>query len=195
MKRIFLCSALALCAAPALAENQPLTCHYDGRGDLTSAETAPAGSTVGSVERAGWMSDGYTYIISAKDGLACPGQVPLGTKTALTVPIVRQPALSCATNASAGDAAVLGGSVTVFHAPGHAIAVTVRMNGGATPNTKYKFSVNCEHVLGAVQTDAQGNGDARFSFVETEVGPSFALGLAADEPAGDTFQSLALVLK
>jgi hypothetical protein len=69
------------------------------------------------------------------------------------------------------------------------------MNGGTTPNTKYKFSVNCEHVLGSVQTDSQGNGDARFSFVEAEVGPSFALGLAADEPAGNNFQSLALALK
>jgi hypothetical protein len=195
MKRISLCAALTLGAGPALAADQSLTCHYDGHGDLTSSEAAPAGATVGSVERAGWMSEGYTYIISAKDGLACPGQVPLGTKTALTVPIVRQPALNCATNASGGDAAIPGGSVTVFRAPGHAIAVTVRMNGAATPNTKYKFSVNCEHVLGSVQTDSQGNGDARFSFVETEVGPSFALGLAADEPAGNTFQSLALVLK
>ncbi|SFK56300.1 hypothetical protein [Methylocapsa palsarum] len=195
MKKTSLCAALTLCASPAFAADQPLTCHYDGHGDLTSSEAAPAGATVGSVERNGWFGDGYIYVISAKDGSACPGQVPLGTKTALTAPIVRQPTLNCGTSASAGDGAVLGGSVTVFHAPAKAIAVTVRMNGGTTPNTKYKFSVNCEHVLGSLQTDAQGNGDARFSFVESEVGPSFALGLAADEPAGNIFQSVPLTLK
>lgn len=195
MKKVIACAALALTAAPALAQDQPLTCHYDGRGDFTSAEAAPAGATVGAVERTGWLTPGYTYIISAKDGSTCPGQVPLGTKTALTVPIVRQPALNCAAAAGAGEGAVLGGSVTVFRAPGHAIAVTVRLNGETTPNTKYRFSVNCDRVLGSVQTDAQGNGDARFSFVETEVGPTFALGLAADAPAGNNFQSLPLTLK
>lgn len=198
MKKTTMSAALVLsagfCNAPAIAADQPLTCHYDARGDFTSAEPAP-GAAVGSVERAGWMSVGYVYVISAKDGSACPGQVPLGTKIALTAPIVRQAALNCASAAGAGDGAVLGGSVTVFRAPGHAIAVTVRMNGGATPNTKYNLSVNCEHVLGGVRTDAQGNGDARFSFVETEVGPTFALGLAAEAPAGDVFQSVALTLK
>ena len=76
--------------------------------------SAPAGATIGSVVKAGSGDKTYSYTISARDGTACPVQLPLSTTTAVTVALVRQDEGSC-TNDNVADtgSAVVAGSATV----------------------------------------------------------------------------------
>lgn len=192
MKKIVLGAALALSAAPAWGEDQVFTCHFDDRGDFSYVDPAPASAAVGSVGRGGSGKDSYSYVMKAKDDSLCPGQVPLGTKTATTFPLVGAEALNCGKPADASGSAPLGGSVTLFRAPGHAVAATLHLIGGA-PNGHYKFSVNCNQILGNVFTDAKGAADVRFSFVSGDPSASYTLGVAPVD-AGLAFQSVPAIV-
>ena len=70
-------AALLTAGGPAFAENQPLTCWYDDHADFTSADSAAAGATVGAVTKYGSGDKTYNYTILARDGTACPVQLPL----------------------------------------------------------------------------------------------------------------------
>ena len=121
----------------AFAQNQPLTCWYNDHADFTSADSAPAGATIGSVVKAGSGDKTYSYTISARDGTACPVQLPLSTTTALTVALVRQDEGSC-TNDNVADtgSAVVAGSATVSRETSITSTAAIRL-AGTTPNTSY----------------------------------------------------------
>jgi len=117
-------------AGTAFAQNQPLTCWYDDHADFTSADSAPAGATIGSVVKARSGDKTYSYTISARDGTACPVQLPLATKTATTVALVRQDDGSC-TNDNVADtgSAVLAGSATVSPETSATSTAAIRLAG------------------------------------------------------------------
>ena len=52
-------------------------------------------ATVGAVTKYGSGDKTYNYTISARDGTACPVQLPLSSLTAVTVALVRQDEGSC----------------------------------------------------------------------------------------------------
>ena len=110
-------AAVLTAGGPAFAENQPLTCWYNDHADFTSADSAAADATVGAVTKYGSGDKTYNYTILARDGTACPVQLPLSTLTAVTVALVRQDDDSC-TNENVVDSgsAVVAGSVTVARA-------------------------------------------------------------------------------
>ena len=101
-KNILTATVILPGAGAAFAQNQPLTCWYNDHADFTSADSAPAGATIGSVVKAGSGDKTYSYTISARDGTACPVQLPLSTKTPSTVALVRQDEGSC-TNDNVAD--------------------------------------------------------------------------------------------
>ena len=114
---IILTGAAVLAAGgPAFAENQPLTCWYNDHADFTSAENAAVAATVGAVTRYGSGDKTYNYTILARDGTACPVQLPLSSLTAVTVALVPQDDGSCGNeNVVDNGTAAVGGSVTVAH--------------------------------------------------------------------------------
>ncbi|WOJ90714.1 hypothetical protein RZS28_05335 [Methylocapsa polymorpha] len=196
MKKILIAAAAAAAihAAPAVAEDQALVCWYNDDGAFASASGAPATAKMGAVERTGDSGGtAYSYVISARDGGACPYQVPLGTKSAKTVPLVRQDESNCTNDdVSSADAAVLGGSVTVFRASSQLTGVSVHLTGAA-PNATFRVKLKCDHQLGTVKTDAKGDGNATFDFVSNSVGPSYAFDISpelASAGNGNTFQSV-----
>jgi hypothetical protein len=197
MKKILFAAAAAAAfdAAPALAQDQTLVCWYSENGAYASASAAPAGATIGAVLRTGDSGDtAYSYVISARDGASCPYQVPLATKTAKTVPLVRQDESNCTNDDISGaDPAVLGGSVTVFRASSRTTGVSVHLTGATAPNTTYRVKLKCDHQLGTVRTDEKGDGNATFDFVNDGVGTSFAFDItpeSAPTAKGNTFQSV-----
>ncbi|MGH6867339.1 MAG: hypothetical protein ACREDA_00385, partial [Methylocella sp.] len=137
-------------AGPAFARNQPLTCWYDDHAAFTSAEGAPAGAAIGSVAKAGSGDKTYSYTISARDGTACPVQLPLSTKTATTVALIRQDEGSC-TNDKVGDAdsAVVAGSATVSSETSSTSTAAIRL-AGVSPNTSYRIFLKCFRQLGTL---------------------------------------------
>ncbi len=196
MKKILFAAAAAaaLHAAPALAGDQTLICWYNDNGAFASAAAAPANATIGAVARTGDSGDtAFSYVISARDGAACPYQVPLATKTAKTVALVRQDESNCTNDdVSSADPAVLGGSITVFRTSSRTTGVSVHLTGPAKPNITYRVKLKCDHQLGTVRTDEKGEGNATFDFVNDSVGPSYAFDVAPETAAGngDTFQSV-----
>ena len=88
-------AAVLTAGGPAFAENQPLTCWYNDHADFTSADRAAASATVGAVTKYGSGDKTYNYTIMARDGTACPVQLPLSSLTAVTVALVRQEEGSC----------------------------------------------------------------------------------------------------
>lgn len=196
MKKILLAAASAAAlSAPALAADQTLACWYDDNGAFASSGPPRAGATLGAVERTGDSGDtAYSYVISARDGAACPYQVPLGTKLAKTVALVRQDESNCTNDdVSSAEPAVLGGSVTVFRASSQTTGVSVHLTGAAAPNTIYRVKLKCGSQLGTVKTDAKGTGNATFDFMNSGVGQSYAIDVSPEaEPAGNTFQSVTI---
>jgi hypothetical protein len=180
-------------AGAAFAQNQPLTCWYDDHADFTSADSAPAGATIGSVVKARSGDKTYSYTISARDGTACPVQLPLATKTATTVALVRQDEGSC-TNDNVADtgSAVVAGSATVSPETSATSTAAIRLVG-VSPNTSYHVVLKCFRQLGMIRTDAQGNAGRTFEFPTDAVGPVIAFELSPEgTPVGPKMQSLAV---
>jgi hypothetical protein len=181
-------------AGAAFAQNQPLTCWYDDHADFMSADSAPAGATIGSVVRAGSGDKTYSYTISARDGTACPAQLPLSTTTAVTVALVRQDEGTC-TNDNVADtgSVVLAGSATVSPETSTTSTAAIRLAGtaGTTPNTSYHVYLKCFRQLGMIRTDAAGNAGRTFEFPTDAVGPVIAFEISPEgAPPGTKLQSL-----
>jgi hypothetical protein len=135
----------------------------------------------------------YSYIISARDGTACPVQLPLSTETALTVAVVRQDSEICSNdNVSDAGQAPVAGSVTVFAATVNSMTAGVRLVG-VSPNATYRVFVKCGKQLGALRTDAEGNGGRTFNYLTDSLSPAYAFEIAPDgAEAGSKLQSLSL---
>jgi hypothetical protein len=175
----------------AFAQNQPLTCWYNDHADFTSADSAPAGAAIGSVVKAHSGDKTYSYTILARDGTACPVQLPLSTTTAVTVALVRQDEGSC-TNDNVVDtgSAVLAGSATVSRDTSTTSTAAIRL-AGLAPNTSYHVYLKCFRQLGMIRTDAAGNAGRTFGFPTDAVGSVIAFELSPEgAPPGPKLQSL-----
>jgi hypothetical protein len=192
-KNFFAATVFVLSGFPVIAENKPLTCWYGATADFTSATPGDSGKTMGSVEKSGSGDKTFSYIISARDGTACPLQLPLSTETALTVAVVRQDSESCSNDnvSDTGQAPVIG-SITVFNSTYNSMTAGVRLNGVA-PNTTYWAFIKCGRQLGALRTDAEGNGGRTFNYLTDALSPAYAFEIAPDgAEAGGKLQSLSL---
>jgi hypothetical protein len=192
-KNVLTATVIVLSAGAAFAQNLPLTCWYNDHADFTSADSAPAGATIGSVVKAGSGDKTYSYIISARDGTACPVQLPLSTTTAVTVALVRQDEGSC-TNDNVADtgSAVVAGSATVSPETSATSTAAIRLVG-TTPNTSYHVFLKCFRQLGMIRTDAAGNAGRTFEFPTDAVGAVIAFELSPEgAPPGTKLQSLAI---
>src|SRR2546430_16689196 len=149
-KTILTATVILLGASAAFGQNQPLTCWYNDHADFTSADSAPAGATIGSVVKAGSGDKTYSYTISARSGTACPVQLPLSTTTAVTVALVRQDEGSC-TNDTVADtgSAVPAGSATVSPETSATSTAAIRLVG-VSPNTSYRIFLKCFRQLGTL---------------------------------------------
>ena len=188
----FALTLFTLSGFPAIAENVPLTCWYNAIAEFTSAEPA-SGMAVGSVLHSGSGNKSYSYTISARDGTACPVQLPLSTETALTVALVRQDSESCSNdNVSDAGQAPVGGSVTVFQSTENSMTAGVKL-ASASPNTTYRVFLKCGRQLGALRTDAEGNGGRTFNYLTDSLSPAYAFEIAPDGGGpGSKLQSLSL---
>jgi len=187
-------SALVLAAgAPAYAKNQTLTCWYNDRADFTSADPAEAGAQIGAVARASSGNKTYSYIISARDGSACPVQLPLSSLTAITVPLILQDEGSCSNEeVKDSDTATVGGSVTIARATEESSTAGVRLTG-VKPNTRYRISLKCGRQLGTLRTDDNGNAGRTVDFQNPPAGQAYSFEVAPEEqPEGNKLQSLSL---
>ncbi|HEX3496259.1 MAG TPA: hypothetical protein VHT02_03635 [Methylocella sp.] len=164
---------------------------YDDHADFTSADSAPAGATIGRVVKADIGDKTYSYTISARDGTACPVQLPLATKTATTVALVRQDEGSC-TNDKVGDtgSAVVAGSVTVSIETSSTSTASIRL-AGVSPNTSYRIFLKCFRQLGTLRTDANGNAGRTVEFPTDAAAPVYAFEISPEgTPPGSKLQSL-----
>ena len=176
--------------AAAFAQNQPLTCWYDGHADFTSADSAPAGATIGSVAKTGSGDKTYSYTISARGGTACPVQLPLSTTTAVTVALVRQEEGSCTNDNVADSGSAVAGSVTVSSETSSTSTAAVRL-AGVSPNTSYRIYLKCFRQLGTLRTDASGNAGRTVEFPTDAAGAVYAFEVFPEgAPAGSKLQSL-----
>jgi hypothetical protein len=192
-KNILTATVILPGAGAAFAQNRPLTCWYDDHADFTSADSAPAGAAIGSVVKAGSGDKTYSYTILARDGTACPVQLPLSTKTAATVALVRQDEGSC-TNDNVADtgSAVVAGSATVSPETSMTYMAAIRL-AGTTPNTSYHVYLKCFRQLGMIRTDAAGNAGRTFEFPIDAGGPVIAFEISPEgAPPGTKLQSLPL---
>lgn len=192
-KSILAAAAVIPVAGAAFAQNKPITCWYNDHADFTSADSAPAGATIGSVVKASSGDKTYSYTISARDGMACPVQLPLSTSTALTVALVRQDDGNCTNDnvADTGSAAVVG-SVTVFPETSTTSTAAIRL-AGASPNTSYRIFLKCFRQLGTLRTDASGNAGRTVDFPTDAGGAVIAFEISPDgAPPGTKLQSLAI---
>lgn len=195
MKTIAIFAAISLSGGSAFAQEHPLFCWYNEHAAYTGADGAPPVASLGKVEKTGHSGDrAYSYVVSANDGTACPNELPLGTKTAMTVPLVRQDDANCTNDdVSAKERAATGGSVTVFRRSNGTTDVLVHLAGGASPNTTYEFYLKCIRKLGSVRTDGNGNGDASFDFLPETTGSTLAFDMYPQgAPSGSRYQSLRL---
>lgn len=178
-------------AGPAFAQNQALTCWYNDHADFTSADSAPASAAIGSVARASSGDKTYSYTISARDGTACPVQLPLSTLTAVTVALVRQDEGSCSNdNVRDAGSTFVGGSVTVSRESNTASTAAIRLSG-LSPNTSYKIFLKCVRQLGMLRTDEKGNAGRTVDFPTDATGPVYAFEIYPEgEAPGTKLQSL-----
>jgi hypothetical protein len=192
-KKILPAIAIGFCPAVALAQNVPLTCWYSDHADFTSASPASADATVGSVTKAGRGEKTYSYTISARDGSACPVQLPLSTETAVTVALVRQDEGNCSNdNVSDAPPAAVGGSVTIARSSERTTTAGIKL-AGVSPNTSYRVAIKCGRQLGTLRTDDQGNAGRTVDFLTETVEPAFAFEVSPEGGApGTKLQSLAL---
>lgn len=190
-KRNLTGGAVLLACGPAFAQNKPLTCWYDGHADLTSSDSAAAGAAIGAVAKSGRGDKSYSYTISARDGTACPVQLPLASLTAVTVALVRQDEGSC-TNENVVDSgtAAPAGSVTVAHATETSSTAGIRLTGLA-PNTSYRIVLKCVRQIGTIRTGADGNAGRAFDFPIGAAGDVYAFEISPDvDQPGAKLQSL-----
>jgi hypothetical protein len=185
--------ALGFSPGAALAQNMPLTCWYDDHADFASATPAASDATVGTVEKAGRGDKTFSYTISARDGTACPVQLPLSTKTAETVALVRTDGGNCSNeNVSDAAPAIVAGSITVSRETESATLAGIKL-AGMTPNTSYRIFLKCVRQLGTLRTDNDGNGGRTVDFNTDLAGPAYAFEIYAEEGApGTRLQSLTL---
>ncbi len=188
----FALTLFTLSGFPAIAGNVPLTCWYNATADFTSAEPA-SGVAVGSVLHSGSGDKSYSYTISARDGTACPVQLPLSSETALTVALVRQDSESCSNdNLSDAGQVPVGGSVTIFQSSNNSMTAGVKL-AGVSPNTTYRVFLKCGRQLGTLRTDAAGTGGRTFNYLIDSLSPAYAFEVAPDGAApGTKLQSLGL---
>lgn len=190
-KKISAGAAVLAAGGPAMAQNQPLTCWYNGHADFTSADSAPAGAAIGAVARAGSGDKTFSYMISARDGTACPVQLPLASLTAVTVALVRQDDDSCTNeNVTDSGSSAISGSVTVAHATETSSTAGIRLVG-LSPNTNYRIMLKCVRQLGTVRTDADGNGGRTFDFPIGAAGAVYSFEVSPEGvPPGSKLESL-----
>ncbi|HUB63922.1 MAG TPA: hypothetical protein VL996_05660 [Methylocella sp.] len=173
-------AAVLMATGPALAQNQPLTCWYDAHADFTSADSAAASATVGAVTKYGSGDKTYNYTISARDGTACPVQLPLSSLTAVTVALVHGDDSSCSNEkVTDSGSAILGGSVTVARATEESSTAGIRL-AGVSPNTSYRIFLKCGRQLGTLRTDENGNGGRTVDFLNNSVGPVYGFEVAPE---------------
>jgi hypothetical protein len=190
-KKILMGAAILPAGGPAFAQNQPLTCWYNDHADFTSADSAAADATVGAVTRYVSGDKTYNYTISARDGSACPVQLPLSSLTAVTVALVRQDEGSCGNEnvVDSGTAAVVG-SVTVARSTDESSTAGIRLVG-LSPNTSYQIFLKCARQLGTVRTDAAGNAGRTVDFPNDAAGQVYAFEISPEgAPPGTKLQSL-----
>jgi hypothetical protein len=190
-KRILAATVILPGAGAAFAQNQPLTCWYNDHADFTSADSAPAGATIGSVVKAESGDKTYSYTISARDGTACPVQLPLATHMATTVALVRQDEGSCTNdNVSDNGSAVVAGSATVSPETSTTSTAAIRL-AGASPNTSYRIFLKCVRQLGTLRTDASGNAGRTVEFPTDAAAAVYAFEVFPEgAPPGSKLQSL-----
>jgi hypothetical protein len=183
--------AVLTAAGPAFAQNQPLTCWYNDHADFTSADSAAADATIGAVTKYGSGDKTYNYTISARDGTACPIQLPLSSLTAVTVALVRQDEGSCGNETVVDSgAAPVSGSVTVARATEESSTAGIRLVG-LSPNTSYRILLKCVRQLGTLRTDDKGNGGRTVDFPNRAVANVYAFEIAPEGDApGTKLQSL-----
>jgi hypothetical protein len=192
MQKIWIFAAAMLGAGTAVAQDKPFICYYDDHADFTKVESAPADTKIGEVAKAGYSGDKvYSYTITARDDTACPNQVPLGTKAAVTAALMKQDSSNCTNDdVSNAEPAVLGGSVTVYRVSSRAKGVNMHLLGAA-PDTLYALYVKCGEKLGTIKTDAKGRADRTFNFQPDASSTAFAFEAAPDgAAAGPKFQSV-----
>jgi hypothetical protein len=190
-KKILTGIAVLSASGPAFAQNQLLTCWYNDHADFTSADSASTGATVGAVTKFGSGDKTYNYTISARDGTACPVQLPLSSLTAVTVALVRQDEGSCSNdNVTDKGSAAPGGSVTVARATEESYTAGIRLVGAA-PNTSYRIFLKCGRQLGTVRTDANGNAGRTVDFPNSAAGDVYAFEISPEgAQPGTKLQSL-----
>jgi hypothetical protein len=190
-KQILTGAAILAAAGPAFAQNQPLTCWYNDHADFTSADSAASDATVGAVVKYGSGDKTYSYTISARDGTACPVQLPLSTLTAVTVPLVRQDEGSCSNETVVDNGSVpVGGSVTVSRASEESSTAGIRLVG-LSPNTSYRVFLKCVRQLGTLRTDDAGNAGRTVDFATDSAGQVYAFEISPEGAApGTKLQSL-----
>jgi len=190
-KNLALSTLVLAAGAPAHAKNQTLTCWYNDHADFTSADPADAGAQIGAVARVKSGDQTYSYIISARDGSACPVQLPLSSLTAITGPLIQQDEGSCSNEeVKDSDSAVVKGSITVARATEESSTAGIRL-AGAKPNTRYKISLKCGRSLGTLRTDDAGNAGRTVDFPNPPAGQAFSFEVAPEEaPEGNKLQSL-----
>jgi hypothetical protein len=190
-KQILTGAAVLAAGGPAFAQNQSLTCWYNDHADFTSADSAASDATVGAVVKYGSGDKTYSYTISARDGTACPVQLPLSTLTAVTVPLIRQDEGSCSNENVVDNGSVpVGGSVTVSRASDESSTAGIRL-AGLTPNTSYRIFLKCVRQLGTLRTDASGNAGRTVDFPTDSAGAVYAFEISPEGAApGAKLQSL-----
>jgi hypothetical protein len=182
--------AVLTAAGQAFAQNQPLTCWYNDHADFTSADSAAADATVGAVTKYGSGEKTYNYTISARDGTACPIQLPLSSLTAVTVALVRQDEGSCGNETVVDGGSAPVGSVTVARATEESSTAGIRLVG-LSPNTSYRILLKCVRQLGTLRTDDNGNGGRTVDFPNSAVANVYAFEIAPEGDApGTKLQSL-----
>jgi hypothetical protein len=182
--------AVLTAAGQAFAQNQPLTCWYNDHADFTSADSAAADATVGAVTKYGSGEKTYNYTISARDGTACPIQLPLSSLTAVTVALVRQDEGSCGNETVVDGGSAPVGSVTVARATEESSTAGIRLVG-LSPNTSYRILLKCVRQLGTLRTDDKGNGGRTVDFPNSAVANVYAFEIAPEGDApGTKLQSL-----
>ena len=183
--------AVLTAAGQAFAQNQPLTCWYNDHADFTAADSAAADATVGAVTKYGSGDKTYNYTISARDGTACPIQLPLSSLTAVTVALIRQDEGSCGNETVVDSgAAPISGSVTVARATEESSTAGIRLVG-LSPNTSYRILLKCVRQLGTLRTDDKGNGGRTVDFPNSAVANVYAFEIAPEGDApGTKLQSL-----
>ena len=184
-------AAVLLAGGPVFAQNQPVTCWYNDHADFTSADPAGADAVVGAVGKYSSGDKTYSYTISARDGTACPVQLPLSTATAVTVALVAGDDGTCSNdNVADNGPAPAGGSVTVSRATEESSTAGIRLSGAA-PNTSYRVFLKCVRQLGTLRTDASGNAGRTVDFPTAAAGEVYAFEVSPEgAAAGGKLQSL-----